>query len=81
VSSPMIISPITPSHTSPLMPSSLARMARGNQPRPGNDSDQMSASERGYDDPVSPRSHGEEPMHLESSPQGSSRRFSFEDQG
>ena len=84
VSSPMIISPITPSHVSPLMPS-LAHIARRDQWRQGNESDGTSLSEPGagqsVDDPVSPWSHRGGRAHLRGSPQRSPRRFSFEGQG
>lgn len=84
VSSPMIISPITPSHVSPLMPS-LAHIARRDQWRQGNDSDRTSLSEPGAwpgdEDPVSPWSQRGDRVHLGVSPQRSPRRFSYEDQG
>lgn len=90
VSSPVIISPITPSHVSPLMPS-LAHVARRDQWRQGNDSDRTSFSEQEIgltdEDPVSPWSHrgdrgdrGDRAL-LRGSPQRSPRRFSYEDQG
>lgn len=84
VSSPIIISPITPSHVSPLMPS-LAHIARRDQWRQGNDSDRTSLSEPGAwpgdEDPVSPWSPRGDRVHLGVSPQRSPRKFSFEDQG
>ena len=84
VSSPMIISPITPSHVSPLMPS-LAHIARRDQWRQGNESDRTSLSEQepglGDEGSVSPWSHGGDRVHLRGSPQRSPRRFSYEDQG
>lgn len=84
VSSPIIISPITPSHVSPLMPS-LAHVARRDQWRQGNDSDRTSLSEQEIgltdEDPVSPWSHRGDRVHLRGSPQRSPRRFSYEDQG
>lgn len=84
VSSPIIISPITPSHVSPLMPS-LAHIARRDQWRQGNNSDRTSLSEQeagqGDEDPVSPWLHRGDRVHLRVSPQRSPRRFSFEDQG
>ena len=84
VSSPIIISPITPSHVSPLMPS-LAHVARRDQWRQGNDSDRTSLSEQDIgltdEDQVSPWSHRGDRMHLRGSPQRSPRRFSYEDQG
>lgn len=84
VSSPVIISPITPSHVSPLMPS-LAHIARRDQWRQGNDSDRTSLSEQdaglGDEGSVSPWSHGGDRVHLRGSPQRSPRRFSYEDQG
>lgn len=84
VSSPVIISPITPSHVSPLMPS-LAHVARRDQWRQGNESDRTSFSEQEIgltdEDPVSSWSHRGDRVHLRGSPQRSPRRFSYEDQG
>lgn len=84
VSSPMIISPITPSHVSPLMPS-LAHIARRDQWRQGTGSDRTSLSEQEVgleeEDTVSPWSHGEDRVHLRGSPQRSPRQFSYEGQG
>lgn len=85
VSSPMIISPITPSHVSPLTPS-LAHIARRDQWRYRNDSDRTSLSEpeatAGEDSaPVSPYLPRGDRIHLRPNPQPSPRKFSFEDQG
>lgn len=84
VSSPIVISPVTPNHVSPFMPS-LAHIARHDPWRRGSDNDRTSISEQGTGvgdgDPVSPHSYAEDRVHLRGSPQRSPRRFSFEDQG
>jgi hypothetical protein len=84
VSSPIVISPITPNQVSPLM-LSLAHIARRDQRGQGNDTDRMSLSEHGTglgdEDPVSPHSYGEDRVQSRGSLQRSPRRFSFEDQG
>lgn len=83
-STPMIISPVTPNHPSPMM-LSMAHVARRDQWPLQTESDRSSLSDigTGYGDehPITPRSLGGSGLHDRNpSPQPSPHRFSFEGQ-
>lgn len=83
LSSPMLISPLTPNHRSPTMPlmSHIARRDQWVLRSEGEDSDISDQDTAyGFEHPDTPRSNpGDRPRHSSHSPQPSPRSFSWEE--